>query len=133
MAKASGGSPAQSAALVLPFENYLLISLPIMERIKLTKREKNVLRMLRDGNSEALSEFDASSVENLARLGLVRRAGVEGGGFDDARLTNMGKEYFNDNPRLANPIDWKWVVTTAIAAIIAICAVIALFACAKLI
>ena len=104
-----------------------------MERIKLTKREKNVLRMLRDGNSEALSEFDASSVENLARLGLVRRTGVEGGGFDDARLTNMGKEYFNDNPRLANPIDWKWVVTTAIAAIIAICAVIALFACAKLI
>ena len=92
-----------------------------MERIKLTKREKNVLRLLRDGNSEALSEFDAPSVENLARLGLVRRAGVEGAGFDDARLTNMGKEYFNDNPRLANPIDWKWVAAlSAYAALLGV-------------
>ena len=92
-----------------------------MERIKLTKREKNVLRLLRDGNSEALSEFDAPSVEHLAHLGLVRRAGVEGAGFDDARLTNMGKEYFNDNPRLANPIDWKWVaVLSAYAALLGV-------------
>ena len=104
-----------------------------MERIKLTKREKNVLRLLRDGNSEALSEFDAPSVENLARLSLVRRASVEGADFGDARLTNMGKEYFNDNPRLRNPINWDRVIQAAIAVGTLIAAIAALFACAKLI
>lgn len=94
-----------------------------MERIKLTNREKRVLRLLRDGCGEALSEFDAPSVARLNDLGLVMRSGIEDGGFEDARLTTMGKEYLNDNPHLRNPVDWKLVFT----AIAAVAAVLALF------
>ncbi len=98
-----------------------------MERIKLTQREKRIMRLLLGNNAGALSEFDAPSVKHLAELGLVMRAGVEGGSFDDARLTNMGKEYFNDNPRLRNPVNWTLIFA-------AIASVVALFiSCSKLI
>lgn len=43
------------------------------------------------------------------------------------RLTDKGKLYLEDNPHLYNPIDWKWVVTTAIAVVAAIAAIAALF------
>ena len=88
-----------------------------MERIKLTKREKRVLRALSRQGFDALSEFDATAVRSLEHHGLVRGAYIEGGGVEDARLTTMGKEYLADNPKLRNPVDWKWVVTTTIAAI----------------
>lgn len=104
-----------------------------MERIKLTQREKRIMRLLLGNNACALSEFDAPSVKHLADLGLVMRAGVEGGSFDDARLTNMGKEYFNDNPRLRNPINWDRLIQAAIAVGTLIAAIAALYACAKLI
>jgi len=107
-----------------------------MERIKLTQREKRIMRLLLADNSEALSDFDAPSIAHLATIGLVNRAGVEGGGFDDACLTTMGKEYFNDNPRLANPIDWLKIfqIIGAIGGLIAgLVALIMLFACSKLI
>ncbi|MBR1803822.1 MAG: hypothetical protein IJ775_02815 [Muribaculaceae bacterium] len=100
-----------------------------MERIKLTKREKRIMRLLHAGNSEALSDFDAPSIAHLATIGLANRAGVEGGGFDDACLSTMGKEYFDVNPRLRNPINWSLIL----AAIAAIAAVAALFiSCTKL-
>lgn len=43
------------------------------------------------------------------------------------RLTDKGKLYLEYNPAIHNPVDWKWVVTTAIAIIAAIAAVAALF------
>ena len=57
-----------------------------MERIKLTNREKSVLR-LRDSGFEALSELDYTAVRRLHVLGLVKAACVEGGDPEDARLT----------------------------------------------
>lgn len=98
-----------------------------MERIKLSNREKSVLRRLRDGGFEALSELDYTAVKRLHGLGFVKAAFVEGGDPEDARLTAYGKEYFMSNPRLCNPVDWKWIITTTIALIAAVAAVIALF------
>lgn len=96
-----------------------------MERIKLTKREKRVLRTLSRQGFYALSEFDATAVRSLDNHGLVQGAYIEGGGVEDARLTNYGKEYIADNPRLRNPIDWGKVA--AIATIVGIIVTIVLF------
>ena len=45
-----------------------------MERIRLTKREKAVLRILSKQGYEALSEFDTSAVRSLSELGFVMAA-----------------------------------------------------------
>ena len=93
-----------------------------MERIKLTKREKAVLRILSQQGFEALSEFDASDVRELSERGFVKAAFTEGGVIEDAKLTTKGKEYLRDYPSLRNPVDWKWAVTTTIAVAAALAA-----------
>ena len=97
-----------------------------MERIRLTKREKRVLRTLSQQGFDALSEFDAAAIRSLDNQGLVRGAYIEGCGVEDARLTNYGKEYIADNPRLRNPIDWKWIISTFLAAVAAAAGIFAL-------
>lgn len=88
-----------------------------MERIKLTKREKRVLRTLSRQGFDALSGFDAIVIRSLEDNGLVKGAYLEGGGVDDAKLTNMGKVYLMDNPKLRNPLDWKWVVAIVVVVV----------------
>lgn len=80
-----------------------------MERIRLTKREKAVMRILSKQGYDALSEFDASAVRSLSELGFVKAAFTEGGGVEDAKLTTKGKEYQRDYPSLRNPIDYEKV------------------------
>lgn len=87
-----------------------------MERIKLSKREKQVLRILSKQGFNALSEFDATAVRSLDAQGLVKGAYLEGGGVEDARLTTMGKEYLRSNPHLYNPVNWAMV--SAIVAVV---------------
>ena len=90
-----------------------------MERIKLSKGEKRVLRTLSGLGYDALGEFDTAAIRSLDRHGLVQGAYIEGHGVEDARLTTMGKAYLMDNPKLRNPIDWKWIAPiAAVAAII---------------
>ena len=62
-----------------------------MERIRLTKREKAVLRILSRQGCEALSEFDASDVREFSERGFVKAAFTEGGVIEDAKLTAKGK------------------------------------------
>ena len=73
-----------------------------MERIRLTKREKAVLRILSRQGCEALSEFDASDVREFSERGFVKV-------IEDAKLTAKGKEYLRDYPSLCNPIPWSKV------------------------
>ena len=80
-----------------------------MERIRLTKREKAVMRILSNQGYEALSEFDASAVRSLSERGFVKAAFTEGGGVEDAKLSTMGKEYLRDYLSLRNPFDWEKV------------------------
>jgi len=51
----------------------------------------------------------------------VRCAFVEGGGVEDVRLTNAGRDYLADNPKLRNPVNWTliWAAVGAIGAVIA--------------
>ena len=87
-----------------------------MERIRLTKREKRVLRTLSQQGFAALSEFDAAAIRSLDAQGLVKGAYLEGGGIEDAKLTTMGKEYLRDNPHLYNPVNWA-MVSAIVAAV----------------
>jgi len=90
-----------------------------MERIKLTKRKKAVMRILSKQGYEALSEFDASAVRSLSELGFVKAAFTEGGGVEDAKLSTIGKEYLREFPRLRNPVDWEKVAAVLLLVAIA--------------
>ena len=87
-----------------------------MERIKLSRREKQAFRILSKQGFDALSEFDHPALGSLERMGLVQTARIEGVGIEAARLTTMGKEYLRDNPRLFNPINWA-MVSAIVAAV----------------
>ena len=81
-----------------------------MERIRLTKNEKRVFRMIASGQSVCPAEYPAhnftSAVRSLQKHELVQGMFAEGGGVVDSRLTPIGRQYLAENPRLANPIDW---------------------------
>lgn len=107
-----------------------------MERMKLNNNEKQVLRMVANGQGVCPAEYPLhlfnASVRSLHNAGLVQGAFEEGGGVADSRLTQYGRQYLAENPRLANPVDWsKWAAI--IAAVGVVVSIIALFvACNKL-
>ena len=47
--------------------------------------------------------------------------------IEDAKTTIKGRAYIDSNPKLKNPIDWKWIITTILMAITAIASTLALF------
>lgn len=100
-----------------------------MERIKLSKSEKKVLRLLLNGcacpDTYPRHVF-VSCVDKLEMKGLVKGAWSEGHNLEDVRITPQGRAYVSQNPNLLNPVDWKWVIATSIAAIGLIVSVIAL-------
>lgn len=77
-----------------------------MERIKLTKREKKVLRALQTDTFDSLSPEDKHAVFSLQSKGLVRAYYCEGGDVADARLSLKGECYMEQNPKLRNPFNW---------------------------
>lgn len=108
-----------------------------MKRIRLTKEEKKTLSLLYKHGGDALDTMPRSIVRRALRSlesqSLVSVAWVEGGDYEAVRLTRDGKDYLIDNPKLKNPIDWKWVVGTAMGIATLAVAVLALcIACSKL-
>ena len=91
-----------------------------MERIRLSKEEKQVLRLLSNGmgcpDTYPFHIF-AACVDSLERKGLAKGAWAEGHKLVNACITGRGKAYLLANPSLRNPVDWKWVITTAIVAV----------------
>lgn len=89
-----------------------------MERIRLTADEKRALRLLREGvldpESIGARRF-ARAVRSLQAKGLALAVFSDGGALSDACLSAAGDEYFAVNPRLTNPVDWRWAVATAIS------------------
>ena len=95
-----------------------------MKQIKLSKQEKQVLRLISSGivcpNTYPHHIF-ISCVDSLERLGLVKGLWNEGHELEDVHITKYGKIYFATNPNLRNPI------TTIIAVASAIFGAMALF------
>lgn len=107
-----------------------------MERIKLSHNEKRLLRNIAaevDYWSDGMGdEAVACCASVLERVGLVRVAWASGHVPADAALTEFGKAYVIANPRLRNPIDWKWIIGVSLTAIAAATGIIALFAACSL-
>lgn len=107
-----------------------------MERIVLSKRAKQVLRLLNAGVSScptnmSQKDFNLGALEAQG-VGLALCYQEEGGEVVEARLTDLGQCYLAMNPRLSNPIDWKWTIGTAIALVSLIISIVALLvACAN--
>ena len=106
-----------------------------MERVKLGKEEKTVLRLLAGGcgcpDTYPRHVF-VSCVDKLEMKGLAKGAWCEGHNPEAACITPRGKAYMAENPRLRNPVDWNMVSAT-IAVIGLIVSVVALFvACGRM-
>ncbi len=107
-----------------------------MGRIKLIKEEKKVLRLLSKHGARSLGTIPRSQVRralrSLEEKHLIRAAWTEGGDYESARLTRDGRDYLIENPKLRNPIDWKWIATIGLATIGAITGIAALLVvCSK--
>lgn len=106
-----------------------------MEKIYLTKNEKSVLRLLncgRDCPDDFPRHIFSGCVDSLEKKGLVYGAWSEGHNLQSARITAKGKDYIALYPGLGNPIDWKWTITTAIALVGTVAAIVALFVACRL-
>ena len=106
-----------------------------MERIRLSRNEKQVLRELKRGNDNVPAGMDnftfADAVLSLTEKKLVQSI-VNYEEVIDLRLTIKGYAYLSGNPRLLNPADWTLVAAIA-ACVAAVSATLALFiACGRL-
>lgn len=106
-----------------------------MERIRLSKEEKTVLRLLAGGcgcPDTYPHHVFVSCVEKLEMKGLAKGAWTEGHNLETARITPQGKAYVSQNPDLRNPVNWN-LVSATIAVIGPIVSVVALFvACGRM-
>lgn len=85
-----------------------------MNRIKLSRNEKTVLRLVATGQNHSdrfSDEVFAGFVQWLEDYGLVKGAYVEGGGVESATLTLHGKAYIAEHPGIMdNRPFWKKIL-----------------------
>lgn len=92
-----------------------------MERIYLSKQEKELLENLCQNKSHSLSAIEEYfATKTLEEKGFVKGAYAEGGNVEDIRLLSRGKVYFQNNPKLRNPINWAKVsaITSMVVAVL---------------
>ena len=108
-----------------------------MERIKLSRSAKRVLRLLDKGVTQCPTTIPKSiyvgGALELQRNGLAYVHQEEKGDFTVAHISYEGRYYVLENPRLLDPVDWKWVIPTTLTAITAVTTLLLLFvACGKM-
>lgn len=107
-----------------------------MERIKLTKSEKQVLlHVVKHGAEQPrnitpiIFHFTLSTLKEKGLIDFIASQSE----VVDTKLTIKGKAYLEQNPKLYNPIDWKSTITLIMTIITAIATTLALFvACSVL-
>lgn len=107
-----------------------------MKRIRLSKDEKRVLRLIAAGQCTCPAAFPRhvfnAVVRSLDHIGFVHAMYAEGGEVVEVKPTPEARQYLAENPGLRNPVDWRWVVTSAISLLSAAIGVIAmLVACGR--
>lgn len=105
-----------------------------MQRIRLTRSEKQLLRNIAAGVSywpDTMScEAVSCAVAELERHGLIRVAWASGHIVAAAELTDFGTAYVLANPHLRNPVECQSILGSAIAiATLAVVIVALLTAC----
>lgn len=105
-----------------------------MEKIKLTKDSKRILKALNDGifKCERLTESEKASLRILSEEGLVVLSGGINDSIISASLSDSGKAYIAEYPKLKNPgifedTKTKYIINLVISIIALIISVIALF------
>ena len=105
------------------------------EKIRLSKDEKRTLRHVAE-NSKKLPQ-DITLIMFRYCLSTLREKGLVKfrSKYDEilaAGITIKGAAYLERNPKLRNPVDWKWVASITVGLIAAVAAIAALFvACGK--
>lgn len=95
-----------------------------MKRIKLSKSEKDVMRMLYAGccyPSTFPRYIFSDCVDKLESKGLAKGAWLEGHDLEDAQLTPRGKAYIALNPALRNPVNWTKLILYPLVIIVVLC------------
>ena len=86
----------------------------VMERIKLTKEEKQAFRIVAEFGGKCPATYPkhvfTASIRSIERKGLVKANYVIGGYVWSAKLTEEGKHYLAVNPNLHNPINWNLIL-----------------------
>ena len=98
-----------------------------MEKIRLTRGEKRLLRFMNNPSNEGrdIPKELRWPMWGLEQHGLAQFQRDERGGVVDARLTLHGKAYLETNPKLRNPFpDWGWAAISCFFAIVTIIGVI---------
>lgn len=102
-----------------------------MKRIELSKDAKRVFRLALCGQRTCPDHIFPSQFSKGARelyqKGLLYIHEEEGGEVLVISITDSGRLYVEINPKLHNPIDWKWIITTTLLAITAVTGIVALF------
>ena len=82
-----------------------------MERIKLSKTEKEVLHLLNAGLANRITDIPNDkyvvAASSLKNKGLVKCFLLTNGRVWDIRLTTTGMLYLYENPSLHNPVNWR--------------------------
>lgn len=107
-----------------------------MQRVKLTRNERMVLRLLNAGldcpPSFPQHKYIAGCI-GLEKIGFAQCMWATGHELVAADITTEGETYLALNPQLRNPINWKWLIGTALAAAsLAISIIAFLIACKAL-
>lgn len=93
-----------------------------MERIRLSKSEKEVFRLVANCKGKRPATYPAHTFNQAAHS--LKQKGLAVVKFYTNRevctiyLTDMGKQYLSENPSLRNPVDWAKV--SAITAIVSL-------------
>lgn len=99
-----------------------------MERVRLSKAERAILKELYRGNSDVPVGVDCFSyVDAIISLWDKRFivAYIDGGDVTSVHLTAKGQAYITGNPHLYNPINWSMLaaigtLATAITTLLAL-------------
>lgn len=101
-----------------------------MERIKLTKKQKHILREIRDRKYPATAHpEDVNDLIYLRESGLIHAVNTIPNSLACIHLVDYGLAYFTFNPKLKNPSIWqdkKYIISTAISIIALAISIIAL-------
>lgn len=99
-----------------------------MDKIKLTERAKEILRLLKD-NKYKVRDADREDLNLLEIEGLGTGQRLTDHSFHTFKITDMGSAYLYSNPKLSNPSIWddkKYIITTLISVVALIISIIAI-------
>lgn len=90
-----------------------------MERIELSKKQRTIYKAIACGEyPNVCNKEDIEDIIVLREMGFVHGTNVMSGDIVAMRLTDSGRAYLHQNPKLKNPSVWqdkKYIINTVIS------------------